>query len=101
LSEVAVFIVLISFRTWVEAPRACDTADRALLDGLIRHNAVNEKAKAAFITFIHHLWYLGSDFVGFSLFIGKLSTDEKRELMTQMKKEKKLDRKRWVPKEKC
>jgi hypothetical protein len=59
------------------------------------------KPRRHLLLLIHHLWYLASDFVGFSLFFGKLTMDEKRELMTQMKKEKKLDRKRWVPKEKC
>src|SRR6218665_920771 len=70
------------------------------LDYLTCYKDVNEKiVKVAFTTFIRHLWYLSSDLVGFSLFSQKLSTGEKREIMTQMKKEKKLDRKRWVLKE--
>jgi len=70
------------------------------LDYLTCYKDVNEKiVKVAFTTFIRHLWYLSSDLVGFSLFSQKLSMGEKREIMTQMKKEKKLDRKRWVLKE--
>jgi len=54
--------------------------DRALPDDLIRCNVVNEKiAKTAFTTFIRHLWYLGSDLDGFSLFSKELSTVEKKE----------------------
>ena len=63
----------------MEAPRACDAAvnDRALLDDLLRYNAVNEKiSKAASITFQRHLSYLGSDLVGFSLFSQKLDRRE-------------------------
>ena len=101
LRELALFIVLIYSRTWVEAPRACDAAvnDLALLHDLYRDNAVNEKiAKAAQTTFLRHLWYLGGDLVGFSLFSSKVSTDEKRDIVIEMKKEKKMDRIKWVPK---
>ena len=70
LREMALFIVLIYSRTWVEAPSTCDAAvnDWALLDDLPRYTTVNEKiSKAALTTFQRHLWYLGSEIVGFSL----------------------------------
>jgi hypothetical protein len=103
LREVALFIVLIYARNWMEAPRACDAAvnDRALLDDLLRYKTVNEKiGKAALTTFQRHLWYLGSDLVGFSLFSRKVSTDEKRDMLRQMRTNKSsIDRKRWIPEE--
>jgi len=102
LHEVCVFIVLIYSRTWVEAPKACDDAanDRALIDDQVRYNAVNEKiSEAALTTFLRHLCYLGADLVGFSLYSRKVSTDEKRDMVTQMRMNKKKDQNGWVPKE--
>lgn len=93
LREVSLFIVLIYSRTWVEAPHACDAAvnDRSLLDDLVRYSALNEKiSKAALITFRRHLWYLGTDLVGFSLFSAKVTTDEKRDIVKQMKQQKQM-----------
>jgi hypothetical protein len=93
---------------WMESPRACDAAvnDQALLDDLLRYNTVNDKiGKAALTTFQCHLWYLGSDLVGLSLFSQKLTTDEKRDMLRQMRTNTgssstgSVDRKRWVPKE--
>jgi len=102
LREVCLFIVLIYSRTWAEAPKACDAAanDQALIDDLVRYNAVHEKiSKAALTTFLRHLWYLGANLVGFSIFSRKVSTDQKRDMVTQMRMSKKRDHKRWVPKE--
>src|SRR4051812_47435313 len=44
LREIALFIVLLYSRKWMETPRACDAAvnDRALLDDLLRYNTVND-----------------------------------------------------------
>ena len=96
--EVALFIVLIYSRTWMEALSACDAAvnDRALLDDLLRYNTVYGKiCKVALTTFQRHLWYLGSDHVGFFLFCKKCSTDEKRDIVRQMKTGRiTIDRKR-------
>ena len=98
LRELAMFIVLIYSRTWMEAPRACDAAvnDRAFLDNLLRSNTVYGKiCKVALTTFQRHLWYLGSDHVGFFLFCKKCSTDEKRDIVRQMKTGRiTIDRKR-------
>ena len=66
----------------------------------MRYKKVNEKiAVAALKSFQRHLWYLGGDLVGFSLFSRKVSADEKRGIIEQMKKQKELDRKKWVLKE--
>ena len=105
LREVALFIVLIYSRTWVEAPSACDAAvnDRALLDDLLCYTTVNEKiSKAALTTFQRHLWYLGCELVGFSLLARKLSINENRDMVRQMKTDidkRSINRTRWVPKE--
>lgn len=108
LREIALFIVLLNSRKWMETPRACDAAvnDRALLDDLLRYNTFNDKiGKAAITTFQRHLWYLGSDLVGFSQFSQKLTTDKKRDMLRQMRTDTSssstgsVDRKRWVPKE--
>jgi len=108
LREVALFIVLIYSRRQLESPRACDAAvnDRALLDDLLRYNTLKDKiSKAILTTFQRHLWYLGSDLIGFSLFTQKFTTDAKRNMLRQMRTDTSssstgsVDRKRWVPKE--
>lgn len=82
LRQVALFIVLIYARYWMEAPRACDGTvnDWGLLKDLLRYKNINEKiGKTALTTLQRHLWYLGSDLVGFALFSRKKDVNEREE----------------------
>ncbi|KAG0728946.1 hypothetical protein GWK47_031378 [Chionoecetes opilio] len=51
--------------------------------------------KTTLTTFSRHLWYLGADLVGLSLFSERISMEEKKKIAEETRKEKDLDRIRF------
>ncbi|KAG0711464.1 hypothetical protein GWK47_002288 [Chionoecetes opilio] len=84
-------------RGW-EAGLATEAAynDLNLVQDLHHFQEINGAiGKTTLTTFSRHLWYLGADLVGLSLFSERISMEEKKKIAEETRKEKDLDRIRF------
>ncbi|KAG0708258.1 hypothetical protein GWK47_024055 [Chionoecetes opilio] len=98
LEEIALFVVLLYSRAWMEAGLATEAAynDLNLVKDLHHFQEINGAiGKTTLTTFSRHLWYLGADLVGLSLFSEMISMEEKKKIAEETRKEKDLDRIRF------
>jgi len=98
LEEIALFVVLLYSRAWMEAGLATEAAynDLNLVKDLHHFQEINGAiGKTTLTTFSRHLWYLGADLVGLSLFSERISMEEKKKIAEETRKEKDLDRIRF------
>ncbi|KAG0710101.1 hypothetical protein GWK47_023501 [Chionoecetes opilio] len=84
LEEIALFVVLLYSRAWMEAGLATEAAynDLNLVKDLHHFQEINGAiGKTTLTTFSRHLWYLGADLVGLSLFSERISMEEKKKML--------------------